>query len=391
MKQILFLTLSLFILVNVSGQIDGFFIDNEQHVAFKYDGGNPWLDETSHWTPGNIQFWSDNTYSTGNLFNPFVMTLFDPDQFMDVNVNGIKFAKMQGGPFFIDRVKLDYDGLDIVNGASWQSLNAYVYGNGGQIDLFTGVNGNYLVRLGSTSMNSLKGSLRIYGSGGGARIIDLPDVNNAGIRWYYGPNNFANLYIGRSADANDGRIIIYDNTGTQQAGIYVDGANNGIVWGDTKSFRVKHPDKTNTEIWYASLEGPEAGAYERGTARLVNGEAFIEFSDHYQIIANERTMTLNLTPLEWDTYGLAVVEKTSTGFRVKELKGGTGNFEFDWEVKCVRKGKEKFKVIRAADENLPPAPHVSDDSAPQTKIKGNMKRNTLPVHSHSPDCVHNKK
>ena len=43
---------------------------------------------------------------------------------------------------------------------------------------------------------------------------------------------------------------------------------------------------------------------------------------------------------------LAVIEKSDNGFKVKELKGGEGNFEFDWEVKCIRKGYENFEVIR---------------------------------------------
>jgi hypothetical protein len=33
---------------------------------------------------------------------------------------------------------------------------------------------------------------------------------------------------------------------------------------------------------------------------------------------------------------------------VKELHRGTGNYEFDWEVKCVRKGHEDYRVTRPA-------------------------------------------
>jgi hypothetical protein len=43
---------------------------------------------------------------------------------------------------------------------------------------------------------------------------------------------------------------------------------------------------------------------------------------------------------------VGVVEKNPKGIRVKELKGGKGNFAFDWEVKGVRKGYEDFKVIQ---------------------------------------------
>jgi hypothetical protein len=107
-----------------------------------------------------------------------------------------------------------------------------------------------------------------------------------------------------------------------------------------------HPEEKDKEIWYVALEGPEAAAYVRGTAELVNGEAFVPFPDHFKYVANPETMTAIVTPLSIDTYGLAVVEKTREGIIVKELKGGTGNFEFDWEVKCVRQGHEEFKVVR---------------------------------------------
>ena len=133
--------------------------------------------------------------------------------------------------------------------------------------------------------------------------------------------------------------------------MYVDGSGNGLLFADganggVKSFVMPHPRKADKEIWFASLEGPEAAAYERGVATLENGEAWVPFSEAFEIVANPATMTVILTPHSADTYGLAVVEKTATGFRVKEFKGGTGSFSFDWEVKCVRKGWEDWEVER---------------------------------------------
>jgi hypothetical protein len=56
------------------------------------------------------------------------------------------------------------------------------------------------------------------------------------------------------------------------------------------------------------------------------------------------SLTVQLTPAYADTYGIAVVEKLTTGFKVKELQGKRGNFSFDWEVKAVRKGHENYQV-----------------------------------------------
>ncbi|MEM7659699.1 MAG: hypothetical protein AAF399_26535 [Bacteroidota bacterium] len=174
-----------------------------------------------------------------------------------------------------------------------------------------------------------------------------------------GPNGNQNFVLSSlSGNNNHGFAAVRDAGGTSQAGMYVDGGGQGIVFGDVKSFRMEHPQQASKEIWYASLEGPEAGAYERGTGQLVNGEAFIPFTDHFSVVVNPATLTVSLTPLDANSEGMAVIEKTSQGFRVKELHQGTGNYAFDWEVKGVRMGYEDFKVVREATmlENAPEAP-----------------------------------
>ncbi len=392
MKVVIQLVSFLFLATSLYAQPVGFNIDNMVHVSFRYDDGiAPFFQESSHYQPGILEFFADNTYQTGSAMTTSEFRLRDPDQSMELNLSSL-VLKMTGGAPFEERVRLDYDGLNFVNGASWGALDARILGNGGQLDLYTGVNGNALAMLGSTSSNSLQGNLRLYGPNGGFRIYDAVASTNYGYSWYYGEDGSVNLYFGISADRSDGRIIMYDDNSAAQGGMYIDGANQGIIWGDIKSFRMKHPDKSNTEIWYASIEGPEAAAYERGTTKLVNGEAFIEFSEHYRIVANHTSMTVNLTPLEWDTYGLAVVEKTANGFRVKELKGGAGNFSFDWEVKCVRKGKEKFRVIRSADDMNNPVAEAGDEKPGRFSEKVKTKVNALPYlqHNHVEGCVHYK-
>lgn len=156
-----------------------------------------------------------------------------------------------------------------------------------------------------------------------------------------------------SGQIDNGFLDVLDGSGTNQAGFYVDANGDGVVFGDTKSFRTDHPTQPDKHIWYACVEGPEVAAYERGTAQLVNGQALVNFSNEFQLISNTQTMTIMLTPHHWDTYGLAVVEKTNNGFIVEELKSGLGNFTFDWEVKCVRKGYENFQVIRDKTSSMP--------------------------------------
>ncbi|MCB9343314.1 MAG: hypothetical protein H6576_06435 [Lewinellaceae bacterium] len=167
---------------------------------------------------------------------------------------------------------------------------------------------------------------------------------------YDGTTNNYNFYAGQDPNplACDGCgfAAIYNPLGVEKAGFFIDEFGNGTVFADLKPFRMDHPEQPGKEIWYVAIEGPEAAAYTRGTATLVNGEAFVPFPDHFRNVANPETLTAIVTPLSTDTYGLAVVEKTAEGIRVKELKAGTGSFEFDWEVKGVRKGHENFQVIR---------------------------------------------
>ena len=145
---------------------------------------------------------------------------------------------------------------------------------------------------------------------------------------------------------NEGFVNIYDGANTLKAGMRINASGQGEVFADVKNFRIPHPELLDKEIWYASLEGPEAAAYVRGTARLNDGKITVDFPEHFQLLANPDNMTVMLTPLSADSKGLAVVEKSSEGFMVKELHQGTGNYSFDWEVKCVRKGHENFEVIR---------------------------------------------
>ena len=177
-------------------------------------------------------------------------------------------------------------------------------------------------------------------------------------------------------DANGGFLIVRNSKGgSPRVSLFVNSNDKGVVAADkifttdlavtgVKNFHIQHPRDPSKEIWYACVEGPEAAAYERGSAHLQNGETFVPFSEHFAAIINPATVTVQLTAQSTDTYGLAVVEKTATGFRVKELKGGTGNFSFDWEVKAVRTGYEGYQPVRPfvpsiqPDASKEPAAHI---------------------------------
>ena len=362
-------------------------VDDISHLAFKYHDGM-YEQEYSHWTPNNVSFWTDNTYEAGSYLNPTGLALFDSDQATDIDLSSIVLSQIVGGFQVDERVRLDYDGLRFINAGSWSALDAYIWGNGGQLDLYTGGNGNYIARLGSTSANSGRGILRLYGPDGSRSLSHIISTDNSGYSYYYGQNGSANVFMGNySGDPTRGALFVADEFGTAQAGFYVNVLNQGIVWGDVKSFRMQHPRNDDQEIWYASLEGPEAGAYERGTAQLVDGEAFIKFSEHFKVVANAGTMTVQITPLHWDTYGIAVVSKGKDGFKVKELKGGEGNFSFDWVATCKRNGKESFQVVRSKTQSRRPENMIHDLENPRQNSNRNLEPRSARVITHSENCL----
>jgi len=55
---------------------------------------------------------------------------------------------------------------------------------------------------------------------------------------------------------------------------------------------------------------------------------------------------VTVTPLSATSFGLAIVDKSTYSFVVKELYDGLGNYEFDYLVQAVRKGYENFEVVR---------------------------------------------
>lgn len=230
-------------------------------------------------------------------------------------------------------------------GASYQSIEI-IAGSGGSVDIGPGINmfgpDGSAVNLSPTYIGQFLGnafvesSFHITGSGGGSAYVSN-----------HGANGSINARMTNLLGyPNNGFVSVHDEFGIGQAGILVDETGQGKIFADIKNFRMDHPRNPNQEIWYACLEGPEAGAYERGTSQLQNGEVFISYSEHFQLVINPLTTTVTLTSHSTDTYGLAVVEKTEFGFRVKELKGGNGNFKFDWEVKGVRKGHEDYEPVR---------------------------------------------
>jgi hypothetical protein len=165
------------------------------------------------------------------------------------------------------------------------------------------------------------------------------------------------LTVGRKEAPMPDALVVYGDTKlngklTVSGGVSVSGGLT--VEGDlkvtgTKFFVHAHPTDPTLVIAYASLEGPEAGTYIRGTAQLSGGVAVIELPEYFALVTSEEGLTAQVTPLE-ECNGLYVAEKSPQRIVVKELMGGKSNARFDYLVQGVRKGYEDFVPVRPGGE-----------------------------------------
>lgn len=163
------------------------------------------------------------------------------------------------------------------------------------------------------------------------------------------------LTVGRKEASLPDTLVVYGDTKLEGKLTVSGGISGGLaVNGDfratgAKFFIQEHPTDPSLVISYASLEGPEAGTYIRGTAQLVNGEVTIELPEHFALVTSDEGLTVQVTPLE-ECNGLYVAEKSSRRIVVRELLGGKSNARFDYLVQGVRKGYEDFVPVRPGEE-----------------------------------------
>jgi len=255
----------------------------------------------------------------------------------------------RNGRSFLDASYINQAGgsLSLKDASGNNRIEMYVSPNGGNGHIETyGENGSTNVQICNCS-DPDRGYIGVYDDESDVSAEMYSDGSDAGIIYTAGRNNSVNTSLSYlDGFPSNGFISVYDENGDSRAGLFVDEYGKGVFFKDQNSFKMDHPKQKDKDIWYTSIEGPEAAAYERGTAELVEGEAFIPYSETFGMVINPNTVTIQLTPLSAESFGLAIVEKTETGFKVKELMKGKGNYPFDWEVKGVRKGYENYEVVR---------------------------------------------
>jgi hypothetical protein len=223
-----------------------------------------------------------------------------------------------------------------VFGSTDSGTGVYGYSNGGN-----GVRGITF----NTGINHA-GVLGVFNNGSGMS-------GHAGI---WGDSNQTTGVLGTTNSTAAG-VLGISTVGTGVYGQSTSGTavyfNGGLAGTGTKSFVEPHPTDASKEIRYVCLEGPEAGTYFRGTARIVNGFAIIEVPDHFRMVSSASGLTVQLTP-SGDFAALTCVKKSLDRIVVK----GSADVEFDYVVNGIRKAFATFQPIA---ENRDFAPKFAGD------------------------------
>ena len=116
---------------------------------------------------------------------------------------------------------------------------------------------------------------------------------------------------------------------------------DNITASGMKSFIEPHPTDPALEIAYVALEGPEAGTYFRGRARVQNGLARISVPEDFRLVSEEGGLSIQAMPIgEMATFAVMRIDLNEVVVKASR------NVEFFYTVNGVRKGRSDFQPIR---------------------------------------------
>ena len=193
---------------------------------------------------------------------------------------------------------------------------------------------------------------------GGSSSGDTGDLY--GVRAYCDNNTSGNEYAG----------YFYKFGGGDYAGYFSGNVHvSGTLTATSKPFVQPHKSDPSKEIVYVSLEGPEHAIFTRGTATLENGVAVIEMPEHWEEVAAEEGITVNLTP-EGMWAPLYVESKSKSEVVVRVASGGPEDASFSY---CILARRDGFQEHEPIQENT----HFTSDGVSAWEFENRYTEETL--------------
>jgi hypothetical protein len=135
----------------------------------------------------------------------------------------------------------------------------------------------------------------------------------------WGTGEFA--LVGECANAGGDELYLADDTATENYFVDCTGFQGLVVRGRHANYAVATTPKSTMPV----LE-------DYGQAQLVNGAASVRLDPAFAETITDRAPYLVFVTPDGDTNGLYVTNKTTTGFQVREVRGGHSSLTFDYRI-----------------------------------------------------------
>jgi len=208
----------------------------------------------------------------------------------------------------------------------------------GSHGVFGGASANSAAGVFGTTTNST--GTGVTGTSVGGIGIQGTSTSNVGV---YGITDSSVAIVGRATGSGKGAQFFGD----------VEITGNFVASG-MKSAAVKVSDGSTRRVY--CLESPVSYFEDMGTGQVTDGRGSVTLDPMFLSTVTSDQYQVYLTP-EGDCQGLYVEGKSSGGFTVRELMGGTHNVSFAWRVVAKRAGivNERFAPVKLGADPVSPS------------------------------------
>ena len=234
----------------------------------------------------------------------------------------------------------------IFDGVAWKSVS--------RIILDSQVTGTLKSTNGGTGLSTVGSANTLLGVVGAGTTLEYKSLSaGSGITITYsaGDISFAATNSGSvGGSGSTGTVALFNSTSTltdsliTQSGTMVQIAGNFKAL--TKSFKIPHPlDPENKILEHGSLEGPEHGAYQRGTAQG-DGDVKVSLPDYWSALVEP---DYNIILTSSVNYNLYINEQKSSYFIVSKINSNQNNIDSatKFDYLCLGERKDfKIEVIQ---------------------------------------------
>lgn len=230
----------------------------------------------------------------------------------------------------------------IFDGVAWKAQS--------RIILDSQVTGTLASTNGGTGLSSVGSGNSLLGVVGAGTTLEYKTLTaGTGISLSFSTGDITIESIGTgtiSGTGSTGAIPLFSDASTLTDSLITQSGTMVQVSGNfkalTKSFKIPHPvDPLNKILEHGSLEGPEHGAYQRGTAQGL-GDVIVSLPDYWSALVEP---DYNIILTSRGNYNLYIKEQNSDYFIVSKINSESSNINLATKFDYLCLGERKdFKI-----------------------------------------------